>query len=104
MRRLLPLLFVLAAAVAPAAAHAANPEVSWRCNGSPDCHDVWFTSPVSLDWTVAGATSTEGCDDVTITQDTAANLQGCIAYNGPVKVDVTLKIKLDQTAPVVTDA
>ena len=35
--------------------------------------------------TVAGATSTEGCDDITITQDTAANLQGCVAYNGPVK-------------------
>ena len=48
MRRVLALVLVLAGA-APAATHAAAPEVSWRCNGSPDCHDVWFTSPVSLE-------------------------------------------------------
>jgi hypothetical protein len=102
-RALLAGLVVLAALVAPASA-AAAPGVSWTCNSSPICEDVWFAEPVRLEWTVVAADTTEGCDDVTITQDTVASLQGCIASDPPFTVAVELKIRVDKTPPVVTDA
>ena len=101
MRRLV-LLILAITALAPAAAHAL-PQISVKCNNSSDCEDVWFTSSVFVDWTVEGATSTDGCDDVTLNQDTKGSPQGCIA-SGNGTVGVTVIITIDKTPPSILGA
>jgi hypothetical protein len=98
------LLVAVACAVAPDGA-AAAPTILVECNGSSTCEgpDVWFRSPVFVDWTVTGDTSRAGCEDVTIDRDTIGNPQQCSASGGGTAA-VTVTIKLDQTPPVVTDA
>jgi hypothetical protein len=105
MRRLCVGLLVAAAYAAATATAAAAPSIVVECNGSPTCEgpDVWFRSPVFVDWTVSGGTPTAGCQDITIDRDTAGNPQGCSATGGGTSA-VTVTIKLDRTPPVVTDA
>ena len=97
-------LALLAGLLGPTSPAAAAPDISWTCNNSPTCEGVWFTAPVRLDWTVVAADTTQGCNDVTIVQDTVESLQGCIASDPPFTVAVELKIAVDQTPPDVTAA
>jgi hypothetical protein len=99
---LLVALVLAATLVAPSAARAI-PSIDVRCNQSPTCDGVWFTSPVFVDWTVAGETSRQGCNDVTIDQDTTGNPQGCIATGGGT-VNATVVIRVDRTPPSITAA
>ena len=101
MRRLL-LLTALLAVAAPAVAQA-EPLIARTCNGSSDCSG-WFRGPVRLEWSVAGGSPVSGCADVTLTQDTTGAQQGCIASDGVDTIDRTVTIKLDRTAPLVTEA
>jgi hypothetical protein len=103
MRRLFPLLLVLAACGFSSAVAHAEPLVTRTCNGSTNCAG-WFTSPVRLVWIVSAGNKMSGCVDVTLTQDTTGIQQGCIAGDGTETVERTVTIKLDQTPPVVTDA
>ena len=101
MRRALLLAVVLLAA-APAVAQA-EPLISRTCNGSSICSE-WFTVPVRLDWTVAGGSPVSGCADITLTQDSIGNQQGCIASDGTDEIGRTVTIKIDRTSPLVTGA
>jgi hypothetical protein len=103
MRRLVVLVVVAACAAVPATA-AAEPVVSRTCNGSTIC-DQWFTSPVSLKWTISGGAVIGGCIDVTINRDTTGIEQGCSIRNSGGETDSkTVLIKLDQTPPSITAA
>jgi hypothetical protein len=102
MRRAAPVLaLVIALLVVPARA-AAEPAVSRTCNGSGIC-DVWFTSPVALEWFYAGSV-TSGCQDERFTVDTAGSLRSCFVSDGGEVASRSVTIKLDQTPPTVTDA
>jgi len=101
MRRLVVVLVVIASAAVPATA-LAEPFVSRTCNGSSNCN-VWFTSPVSLRWTYAG-TVTSGCQNETLTQDTAGTLRACFVSDAGETASKSVTIQLDQTPPSVTDA
>lgn len=63
----------------------------------------WNNTDVFVDWTVAGAVSTSGCDDTTLTAETAGTTLTCSASNGGGTTDVsTPLIKIDKTAPTIT--
>lgn len=85
-----------------ASSAVAEPLVSRTCNGSSTC-DVWFTSPVSIDWTFEG-TPTGGCVDETLTQDTAGSLRACAVTDGGESASKSVTIRLDQTPPIVSGA
>jgi hypothetical protein len=95
------LVLVLAALAVPASA-AAEPAVSRSCNGSQIC-DVWFTSPVLLEWFYAG-TVTSGCQKERFTQDTAGSLRSCFVTDAGETASRSVTIRLDTTPPVITDA
>lgn len=105
MRRLWVALLVAAACACVPATAAAAPSIVVECNGTSTCEgpDVWFRTPVFVDWTVSGGMPTAGCQDITLDRDTAGNAQGCSATGGGTS-SVTVTIKLDRTPPVVTDA
>ena len=104
MRRLLVALVVgSAVGVLPAGA-SAEPIITRSCNNSTICAG-WFTTPVSVKWTVAGAAGTSGCANVTLTQDTKGIQQSCIAWdaNGET-ASRTVTITIDRTAPALFGA
>jgi hypothetical protein len=101
MRRLLALIIVLAT-WSPAAAQA-DFTVTRTCNGSLDCSG-WFNSSVRLDWIVTDGSPVSGCLDVTLTTDTTGTKRDCVASDGTDTIERTVTIKLDQTAPVISDA
>ena len=86
--------------VAAPAAHA-EPLISVTC--SPGGCAGWHTGPVTIDWTVS-ATSITGCEDKTLTGDTAGSPQGCIASDVDGTVSRQVNVRIDQTAPFVTGA
>ena len=86
--------------VAAPAAHA-EPLISVTC--SPGGCAGWHTGPVTIDWTVS-ATSITGCEDTTLTGDTAGSPQGCIASDVDGTVSRQVNVRIDQTAPFVTGA
>jgi len=102
MRRVILLAVLLA--LLPASAAQAIPQIDVTCNGR-DCSGDWYRTVVDVDWTVAGGTPTQGCVDVTLTDDTSGTDQGCIARDsGGITTSVTVPLKIDRTAPAVTAA
>ena len=65
----------------------------------------WYTSDVSLTWSVAdpeSAISTSGCEDVSITQDQAATGYTCSATSDGGSASMTVSIARDASAPVIS--
>jgi Ca2+-binding RTX toxin-like protein len=66
----------------------------------------WYTSDVSVSWSVTDATSPvtsrDGCDDATVTADTAGTSFTCTATSGGGIATSTLVVRRDTVAPAVT--
>ncbi|HEY4219053.1 MAG TPA: VWA domain-containing protein [Gemmatimonadaceae bacterium] len=67
----------------------------------------WYTSNVSVHWAVtdaeSGVTSSTGCDDVTLSQDSNGTTYTCTATNGAgLTATQTATIKRDAATPTVT--
>ena len=73
---------------------------------TPDGDHGWYTSDVTLSWTVTDAesaiTSQNGCAAVTITADQAATGYTCTATSAGGTSTQTVTIKRDATAPEIT--
>jgi hypothetical protein len=75
---------------------------------SPDGNGGWYTSDVSLDWTVdeaeaPGSLVTDGCEDQAVTADQGPTSYSCAASSaGGAAQSQTVTIKRDATAPLVT--
>jgi hypothetical protein len=78
--------------------------VSFVCTPAPiDCSG-WYRSDVSIDWTVnpPSATVVAGCQDKTLTTDTAGSTEYCSARVGTSTDTREVTITVDKTPPVVT--
>ena len=69
----------------------------------------WYTSNVTLNWTVSDPesviTSTAGCETITFSADTAGVLRTCTAVSDGGTASITSKtIKLDKTPPAASGA
>ena len=66
----------------------------------------WYTSNVSVTWTVtdpeSAITSTTGCDAVTLIAETAGRTLTCSATSAGGTATETVTIKIDKTAPTTT--
>jgi len=63
----------------------------------------WNNTDVTVDWTVTGATSTSGCNDTVLTQETAGTVLTCTASNSAGTTQLSTRvIKIDKTPPVTT--
>ncbi|MDP9476219.1 MAG: thrombospondin type 3 repeat-containing protein [Actinomycetota bacterium] len=66
----------------------------------------WYTSNVSVDWTVSddgsAISSQDGCDDFDVTSDQQATTYTCTATSGGGTDSQSVTIKRDGTAPVIT--
>jgi hypothetical protein len=77
---------------------------------SPDGNNGWYTGHVTLTWTVSEGDSpstlvTTGCINQDLTADQAETSYSCSATSsGGSAGPVTVKIKIDGTAPVITGA
>jgi len=81
----------------------AVPSVTFKCTPAPQDCSGWFRSDVAIDWTVIPSdAAVTGCQDKSFTTDTPGTNEFCSADDGAATVTVQLKIKVDQTAPVVT--
>jgi hypothetical protein len=87
---------------APTAAEAV-PSVLVECTPAPADCSGWYRSNVSIDWTVLPSTATvvAGCQDKTLTTDTAGTTEFCSAKDGPT-VTLEVPMTIDKTPPVVT--
>lgn len=69
-------------------------------------HDGWFTSDVSVSWTVEDPDSpvawTSGCEAVTITADTTGTTFVCEATSAGGTASSAVTVRRDATAPTVT--
>jgi hypothetical protein len=87
-----------------AAAHAV-PTITPECSPAPvDCSAEWYRSNVSIHWVVTPSTAEilGGCQDKTLTTDTASTTEFCRARDGGRTELVEQEIRIDKTAPVVT--
>ncbi|HEX2103402.1 MAG TPA: hypothetical protein VHF51_07100 [Solirubrobacteraceae bacterium] len=97
-------LVVLAGAVAPAPARAANPIVTYELAGTPG-DNGWFRGPVTVLWRVdfngRPAIGTRGCEPaVTLTADTPGRTLTCTAQNVDGTTEATTRtIQIDKTPP-----
>lgn len=81
----------------------AYPSVVWTCNGSP-CTG-WFRSDVHLVWDVKVGTPTTptSCVNPVIVNDTPETTRTCTLSDTDGDATFTARIKLDKTAPTVTN-
>ena len=61
----------------------------------------WYTSDVTIDWTVTGAASSIGCSDLTITTDGGPTAYTCSATSTGGTTSRTATVKRDATPPTV---
>jgi hypothetical protein len=85
-----------------------QPVVTYNIAGTKGANG-WYTSSVTVSWTVAdpetGIKGTSGCDTSTLANDTAGTRLTCSATNhADVSASVSLTIRIDKTAPAVTHA
>ena len=66
----------------------------------------WFTSAVTVDWSIEDAESTvsasDGCEQTILTSDTDGTTLTCTATSAGGEASASVTIKRDATAPVVT--
>ena len=88
-------------------ADSTGPEVSYALNpAAPDGDNGWYTGDVGVHWTVVDpettVTTTTGCEDSTLSSDTAGATYTCSATSSGGTTSVTtVSIKRDATAPVL---
>lgn len=59
----------------------------------------WYRSNVTINWAVAGAETSTGCNAVTLTADTLGTKVTCSAVSGGDETTKSVTIKLDKTPP-----
>jgi hypothetical protein len=64
----------------------------------------WYTSSVTVSWNVSNETASANCDTRTLTADTRGTSITCWATNNGEDGSYTVTVKLDKTAPAVTQA
>jgi hypothetical protein len=107
------MLSVVAAAVAlaPAAARSSSvapPSITLNVSGQ-EGDNGWYRSNVTVSWTVSdstGISSSSGCEPQTLTSDTSGTTLTCSASNRakpPLSNSVSVTIKIDRTAPRLSD-
>ena len=82
---------------APGAA-ANPPEISVTTVGTLGANG-WYRSNVTVNWVVAGAETSTGCDAVTLKVDTPGTKITCSATNSGDATSKSVTIKVDRTAP-----
>jgi hypothetical protein len=100
VRRTIALL--LLALAAPATAHAAPPTIDYNLSGRAG-DNGWYVGPVTITWTVSGASSStcfDGSNGAPVSADTTGTTRSCSATNDDGTTTLTTKvIKIDQTPP-----
>src|SRR5215217_1718561 len=104
----LAVLFVAAAsvlAIPGAVASSADVEITLVITGTLGMNG-WYTSNVTVNWVVTGASNSSGCDAKTLTGDTSGVTLTCSASNidGTSTASKSRLFKIDKTPPVVTAA
>ena len=88
-------------------ADSSGPEVGYTLTpAAPDGDNGWYTSDVGVHWTVVDpettVTTTTGCEDSTLSSDTAGATYTCSATSSGGTTSVTtVSIKRDATAPML---
>ena len=88
-------------------ADSSGPEVGYTLTpAAPDGDNGWYTSDVGVHWTVVDpettVTTTTGCEDSTLSSDTAGATYTCSATSSGGTTSVTtVSIKRDATAPTL---
>ena len=88
-------------------ADSSGPEVGYTLTpAAPDGENGWYTSDVGVHWTVVDpettVTTTTGCEDSTLSSDTAGATYTCSATSSGGTTSVTtVSIKRDATAPTL---
>ncbi|MFN8471120.1 MAG: choice-of-anchor Q domain-containing protein [Anaerolineae bacterium] len=81
------------------------PVISVTCNGQP-CSTGWYTSDVSVAWSVSdpesSIISSSGCSPTTISADTAGTPLTCTATSGGGTNSLQVIIKRDTTPPTIS--
>lgn len=100
MNKSLLLATALLAATAPSAV-AALPTVDYSLSG-PAGTNGWFTGPVTITWSITGATDLDSCTPVeTLRDDTTGTTRTCSVHNADGAASATTKsIRIDQTPPI----
>ena len=89
------------------AADTSGPAISYSLDpASPNGNNGWYTGNVLVDWTVIDPettiTSSAGCDDATVSSDTASTTFTCTATSaGGTSSVTTVAIKRDATVPML---
>jgi hypothetical protein len=91
--------------VPSAAGNAADVTVTLTIYGTAGANG-WYTSNVTVNWTVTGAATSTGCDATTLTADTPGQKLTCSASNidGTSEVTQSHTFKIDKTPPGVAAA
>src|SRR4051812_38071809 len=91
--------------VPSAAGNAADVTVTLTIYGTAGANG-WYTSNVTVNWTVTGAATSTGCDAKTLTSDTPGLKLTCSASNidGTSEVTQSHTFKIDKTPPGVAAA
>jgi hypothetical protein len=79
-------------------ASANPPEIAVAVFGTTGSNG-WYRSNVTVNWVVVGATSSSGCDAVTLVVDTPGTKITCTARNGLDETIKSVTLKVDKTAP-----
>jgi hypothetical protein len=81
------------------------PVISKSISGTKGNND-WYTTDVSVDWTVSdpesAVTIDEGCVDTTINYDTTGVTLTCVAHSAGGSSSDSVTIKRDATAPIIS--
>ena len=98
------LALALAPGASPQTSAPAAPVITFACTPAPvDCTG-WYTTNVTITWSVVSATRTEGCNVDTIRTDTQGKVESCYAESDSGSIRVEVRIKVDKTPPTVTGA
>ncbi|HZS24217.1 MAG TPA: PxKF domain-containing protein [Gaiellaceae bacterium] len=78
------------------------PTVSYTLSpAAPNGQNGWYTSPVTVHWTVTNPGTSSGCDDTTVSADGVTSLT-CSTTNAAGTASATATVKVDQTSPTTT--
>lgn len=102
MKRVALVLVVALAVVVAPSAGAAGPTISYTIQSGTKGDNGWYTSAVTVDITVQGATSTT-CLSV-VTFSSSSDSYNCSASDGQATTSFSLQFKIDTTPPTVTSA
>jgi hypothetical protein len=84
---------------------AAAPSIGYDCKPAPRDCSAWYRTNVLIDWTVVGNTAPpEGCVDTVLSADTTGSVQTCLAWDSVETTSKQVRIKVDKTPPLVTNA